>query len=78
MWSEDYQGPFAASAIGGYTGRYVFVEFSRGFLIVFLVKAKTELTSSSNVLGNYHRYFAKRIIGKLPLENSAFEAILQK
>lgn len=41
-WSMDYQGPYATPAIGGYTGRFLFVERSRGYLISFLVKAKSE------------------------------------
>ena len=41
-WSMDYQGPFRVAAIGGYTGRFLFIERSRGYQIVFLVRAKTE------------------------------------
>jgi hypothetical protein len=41
-WSMDYQGPYTTPAIGGYTGRFLFVERSRGYVISFLVKAKTE------------------------------------
>jgi hypothetical protein len=26
IWSEDYQGPFTTPAIGGCTGRYIFVD----------------------------------------------------
>ena len=33
---------YATPAIGGYTGRFLFVERSRGYVISFLVKAKTE------------------------------------
>ena len=40
QWSEDYQGPFSTTAIGGYTGKYTFVEVSTGFVMVFLVKSK--------------------------------------
>jgi hypothetical protein len=41
-WSMDYQGPYAVPAIGGYTGRFLFVERSRGYLMTFLVHAKSE------------------------------------
>ena len=41
-WSMDYQGPYATPAIGGYTGRFLFVERSREYLVSFLVKAKSE------------------------------------
>ena len=35
QWSEDYQGPFSTTAIGGYTGKYTFFEVSTGFVMVF-------------------------------------------
>ena len=41
-WSMDYQGPYAVPAIGGYTGKFLFVEMSRGYLVEFLVKEKSE------------------------------------
>jgi hypothetical protein len=41
-WSEDYQGPYTTPAIGRYTGRYIFVECTTGFILVFLVKAKSK------------------------------------
>jgi len=41
-WSMDYQGPYRTLAIGGYSGRYLFVERSRGYQISFLVREKTE------------------------------------
>jgi len=41
QWSEDYQGPYSVTAIGGFTGKITFVEITTGFLMVFLVKSKT-------------------------------------
>lgn len=41
-WSMDYQGPYHTPAIGGYTGKIIFVELSSGYIVVYLVKAKTE------------------------------------
>jgi hypothetical protein len=61
IWSEDYQGPFATPAIGGYTGRYIFVECTTGHLIVFLVKSKTELITCIKKLSIFCQTF-----GKLP------------
>ena len=42
-WSVDYKGPYAQHAIGGYTGALVFVELSCGYMILFLVRHKSEL-----------------------------------
>ena len=41
-WSMDYKGPYKTKAIGGFTGKFIFVELSSGYIVVFLVKAKTE------------------------------------
>jgi hypothetical protein len=41
IWSMDYQGPCRVQAIGGYTGRFTFIEISTGCGLVVLVKAKT-------------------------------------
>ena len=40
-WSMDYQGDYAIKAIGGYVGRYLIVELSRGYIAPFLVKSKS-------------------------------------
>jgi len=40
-WTMDYQGPYALPAIGGYTGRFLFVERSRGYLMTFFVRVKS-------------------------------------
>ena len=36
----DYKGPYATLALGGYTGKFVFVERSCGYCVVFLTKTK--------------------------------------
>jgi len=41
-WSMDYQGPYAVAAIGGFTGRFLFVDRSCGYLVSFLVRTKSE------------------------------------
>ena len=41
-WSMDYKGPYHTKAIGGYNGKFIFVDISCGYLVVFLVKHKTE------------------------------------
>ena len=38
----DYLGLYSVEAIGGYTGRFQFTEWSWGCLVSFLVKAKKE------------------------------------
>jgi len=40
-WSMDYQGEYAVKAIGGYVGRYLFVERMRGYIAPFLVRSKS-------------------------------------
>ena len=40
-WSMDYQGPNKVPAIGAWTGRYLFVEMSRGYPEVVLTKSKS-------------------------------------
>jgi hypothetical protein len=39
-WSMDYKGPYAILALGGYFGKFVFVELSCGDCVVFLTKTK--------------------------------------
>ena len=41
-WSMDYKGPYKTKAIGGFNGKFIFVELFSGYIVVFLVKAKTE------------------------------------
>jgi len=41
-WSMDYKGPYKSKAIGGFNGKFIFVELFCGYIVVFLVKAKTE------------------------------------
>ena len=41
----DYQGPYATKAIGGFNGKFTFVEWSVGYGVVFLVKSKSEAYS---------------------------------
>ena len=59
IWSEDYQGPFATPAIGGYTGKYTFVEITCGYLIVLLVKSKTELFDCIKKVAEYCKIHGK-------------------
>jgi hypothetical protein len=40
-WSMDYQGDYVIKAIGGYVGRYLFVERNRGYIATFLVRSKS-------------------------------------
>ena len=39
-WSMDYKGPYATLALGGYKGKFVFIDRSCGYCVVFLVKSK--------------------------------------
>ena len=41
-WSIDHVGLYAVVANGGYNAEFVCVEMSVGYLVIFLVKAKTE------------------------------------
>ena len=41
----DYQGPYATKAIGGFNGKFTFVEWSVGYGVVFLVKSMSEAYS---------------------------------
>jgi len=41
-WSMDYKGPYQTKAIGGFNGKFIFVDISCGYIVVFLVKSKTE------------------------------------
>jgi len=53
----DYQQPYSVPAIGGYTGRFLFVERLRGYLISFSVRAKSETFECvSKVDKNCKRY----------------------
>ena len=42
-WSMDYKGPYAILALGGYNVKFVFVELSSGYCVIFLTKTKKHL-----------------------------------
>ena len=39
------QEPYATLALGGYNGKFMFIDRSCGYCIIFLVKTKKEATS---------------------------------
>ena len=56
-WSMDYQGPYSVEAIGGYTGRFLFTERSRGYLVSFLVKSKKEAFDCVSKVYHHNKRF---------------------
>jgi hypothetical protein len=80
VWSMDYSGPDATKAIGGFTGRFTFLELSVDYGVVFLVKSKMEAFASVvkiNLLCRKYGYqFVKLRVDQGSVENS--ELFLQQ
>ena len=60
-WSMDYIGPYATVANGGFTGEFVCIEGSCGYIVVFLVKFKTEAVRVITELNQLNRRFGHRM-----------------
>lgn len=56
-WSMDYKGPYKTKAIGGFTGKFIFVCLACGYIVVFLVKLKTEAFSCVSKINQLCRRF---------------------
>lgn len=60
-WSMDYIGPYSVLANGGFTGEFVAVERSCGYLVVFLVKSKMEACRVAKELSLLCKRFGHRM-----------------
>jgi len=60
-WSIDYIGPYSVLANGGFNAEFVAVELSCGYIVVFLVKSKTEASRCVKDLSLLCKRFGHRM-----------------
>lgn len=75
-WSMDYQGPFATTAVGGFTGKFTCVELTTGLGVVYLVKAKDEAYEVVKRLAEYNSMWG-RVMRLLRVDAGSVENSVQ-
>ena len=60
-WSMDYNGPYSVLANGGFSGEFIAVELSCGYIVVFLVKSKKEAVRVAREISLLCKRFGHRM-----------------